>query len=120
MHKFSAWIITHAAAAQSQRDLAHSSQGHPGDLHIDRLPRHMETMPRRTSAHSNELFIIFLRTVGRYDMNVPAAADPLLNERHEFDQLHIHRRRFIRMVTPEKMIELVKCGLIVCAVISPE
>ena len=39
----------------------------------------METMPRRTSTHSNELLVILLRTVGRYDMNVSAAADPLLN-----------------------------------------
>ena len=52
-------------------------------------------------------------------MDVPPPPDPLLNEIHEFDELHIHRRRFIRVVAAQKMIELVKRRLIVCAALSP-
>lgn len=120
MHKFSAWIISDAAAAQSQRDFPKSPQRHSGNLHIDGLPRHVITMARRASPHSDELFVIFLRPVGRHDMNIPPAADALLHESHEFDEVHIHRRRFIGMVAPKKMIELVKRRLIVCAAFGSE
>lgn len=120
MHKFAAWIISDAAAAQSQRDFPNSPQRHPGNLHIDGLPRHVITMACRASPHPDELFVIFLRPVGGHDMNIPPAADALLHESHEFDELHVHRCRFIGMVAPEKIIELIKRGLIVCATFGSE
>jgi hypothetical protein len=46
-------------------------------------------------------------------MDVPPTPDPLLNEIHEFDELHIHRGGFIRMMATEKMVELVQRRLIV-------
>lgn len=53
-------------------------------------------------------------------MNVPAATDLLLNKCDEFDELHIHGRRFIRMVTPQKIIEVVERRLIVCSALCPK
>ena len=120
VHKLSAWIVPDSATAKSQRDFPNSPQRHSGNLDINRLSRHMITMACRASAHSDELFVIFRRTVGGYDMNVPAATDLLLNECNEFDELHIHRRRLIRMVTPQKIIEVVERRLIVCSALCPE